>query len=124
MLPTLFHSSSPTKSLIFSFIFFGCFNFLFWWDKSPENNMDPNTDENSNKRSKHDEKKIKGTVVLMKKSLLDFDGLSLPLVDRIEEVVGQKVSLQLISAVNGDPGKFLSYSLSVSCFLYKKTTNM
>ncbi|KAL7235183.1 hypothetical protein ACSBR1_018639 [Camellia fascicularis] len=105
MLPTLFHSSSPTKSLIFSFIFFGCFNFLFWWDKSPENNMDPNTDENSNKRSKHDEKKIKGTVVLMKKSLLDFDGLSLPLVDRIEEVVGQKVSLQLISAVNGDPGK-------------------
>ncbi|KAI8027473.1 putative linoleate 9S-lipoxygenase 5 [Camellia lanceoleosa] len=79
--------------------------------------MDPNTDENSNKRSKHDEKKIKGTVVLMKKSLLDFDGFSLPLVDRIEEVVGQKVSLQLISAVNGDPGKDLRGKIGKKAYL-------
>ncbi|KAF5952218.1 hypothetical protein HYC85_010162 [Camellia sinensis] len=67
--------------------------------------MDAITDENGNKKNKHEGKKIKGTVVLVKKTLIDFDGLSPPLVDRVDEILGHKVSLQLISAVNGDPGK-------------------
>ncbi|CAL5380734.1 unnamed protein product [Camellia sinensis] len=67
--------------------------------------MDAITDENGNKKNKHEGKKIKGTVVLVKKTLIDFDGLSPPLVDRVDEILGHKVCLQLISAVNGDPGK-------------------
>ena len=72
--------------------------------------MDPiSTDENRNKRMRYEvaeiNKKIKGTVVLMKKNLLDFNNLSASVVDRFDEILGHKVSLQLISAVNGDPGK-------------------
>ncbi|XP_058225411.1 probable linoleate 9S-lipoxygenase 5 [Rhododendron vialii] len=69
--------------------------------------MDQLNDDNSNKRTKHEVaeiKKIKGTVLLMKKNLLDFNDLKAKLVDRFAEIRGHKVSLQLISAVNGDPG--------------------
>ena len=46
-------------------------------------------------------KKIEGTVVLMKKNVLDFNASVL---DRFDELLGKRVSLQLISAVNADPG--------------------
>lgn len=49
--------------------------------------------------------KIRGTVVLMKKNVLDFNDLSASFLDRLHEFVGKGVSLQLISAVNVDPGK-------------------
>ncbi|XP_052194519.1 probable linoleate 9S-lipoxygenase 5 [Diospyros lotus] len=48
-----------------------------------------------------EEKKIKGRVVLTRKSELDF--FSGSIMDNVHELLGQKVSLQLISAVNGDP---------------------
>lgn len=50
--------------------------------------------------------KIKGTVVLMKKNVLDFNDFHASLLDRVHEFLGQGVSLQLISADNVDPGEF------------------
>ena len=49
-------------------------------------------------------KKIEGTVVLMKKNVLDFNDFHASLLDRFHELLGQRVSLQLISAVNANPG--------------------
>ncbi|XP_019230722.1 PREDICTED: probable linoleate 9S-lipoxygenase 5 [Nicotiana attenuata] len=48
-------------------------------------------------------KKVKGTAVLMKKNFLDLDDAKASVVDRVDEILGHKVSLQLISAVNADP---------------------
>ncbi|GFZ02971.1 hypothetical protein Acr_15g0015790 [Actinidia rufa] len=81
--------------------------------------MDQINDENMNKKMKYEEgeiKNIRGTVLLMKKKFLDSNDLTASLVDRLDEIVGNKVSLQLISAVNGDPGKPLSVSLSLLNF--------
>uniref|UniRef100_A0A7N2L4T2 Lipoxygenase n=1 Tax=Quercus lobata TaxID=97700 RepID=A0A7N2L4T2_QUELO len=50
-------------------------------------------------------KKIEGTVVLMKKNVLDLDDFNASVLDGFHEMLGQKVSFQLISAVNGDPGQ-------------------
>ncbi|KAM7274162.1 hypothetical protein ACFE04_028826 [Oxalis oulophora] len=50
----------------------------------------------------NESKIIRGTVVLMKKNVLDFNDFEASVLDRLHELVGQKVSLQLISAVNGD----------------------
>ncbi|XP_061348489.1 probable linoleate 9S-lipoxygenase 5 [Gastrolobium bilobum] len=47
---------------------------------------------------------IRGRVVLMKKNVLDINDLGASLLDRLHEFVGQRVSLQLISAVQVDPG--------------------
>lgn len=55
-------------------------------------------------------KKIKGRVVLMKKNVLDFNDFSASVVDRLDEFLGRKVSLQLISSVNADPGFFFCSS--------------
>ena len=49
---------------------------------------------------------IKGTVVLMKKNVLDFNDLGASLLDRLPEFLGKRVSLQLISAVQHDPGQY------------------
>ncbi|MCL7029019.1 hypothetical protein MKW94_013693 [Papaver nudicaule] len=48
-------------------------------------------------------KMISGTVVLMKKNVLDFTDFRSSLLDRVDEFLGEGVSLQLVSAVNGDP---------------------
>lgn len=50
---------------------------------------------------------IKGTVVLMKKNVLDFNAIGSSAVDNVLELVGQQVTLQLVSAQNADPGAFL-----------------
>ncbi|KAK6159892.1 hypothetical protein DH2020_003273 [Rehmannia glutinosa] len=51
--------------------------------------------------------KIKGKVVLMKKNVLDFNDLSASVLDRVHELVGQKVSLHLIknNKLKGKVGK-------------------
>lgn len=77
--------------------------------------MDQLSDDNGNKRTKHEVaeiKKIKGTVLLMKKNLLDVNDPKAKLVDQFDEFRGQKVSLQLISAVNGDPGQLSAMFIS------------
>ncbi|GKV50453.1 hypothetical protein SLEP1_g57155 [Rubroshorea leprosula] len=50
-------------------------------------------------------KKVMGTAVLMKKNVLDFNDFNASIKDRFDELIGRKVSLQLISAENGDPGE-------------------
>lgn len=49
-------------------------------------------------------KKIKGTVVLMKKNVLDWTDLGASFVDRVYELLGRGVSLQLIGSPRGDQG--------------------
>ncbi|KAH7847289.1 hypothetical protein Vadar_024296 [Vaccinium darrowii] len=57
----------------------------------------------------NEEKKIKGTVVLMKKDVLDFNDFNASILDGVHELLGQKVFLQLVSAVNADPGFDVSF---------------
>ncbi|KAL3538117.1 hypothetical protein ACH5RR_001483 [Cinchona calisaya] len=57
------------------------------------------------KRSEINKKKIKGTVVLMKKNVLDFNDFNASIIDDVRELLDKKISLQLVSAVNGDPEK-------------------
>ena len=52
-------------------------------------------------------KKIKGTVVLMRKNVLDFNNFAASAVDNVSELLGQGVSFQLISAHKADPGNGL-----------------
>ena len=51
-------------------------------------------------------RKIKGTVVLMKKNVLDFNDIGASVLDRASEFLGQGVSLQLVSAVHADSGNY------------------
>lgn len=52
----------------------------------------------------HEGRTIKGTVILTKKNVLDFNDFNASILDKFHELFGRKVSLQLISAVNADPG--------------------
>eukprot|EP00262_Sarcandra_glabra_P006180 TRINITY_DN18303_c0_g1_i1.p1 TRINITY_DN18303_c0_g1~~TRINITY_DN18303_c0_g1_i1.p1 ORF type:complete len:860 (-),score=111.78 TRINITY_DN18303_c0_g1_i1:147-2726(-) len=49
--------------------------------------------------------KIKGSVVLMKKNVLDFTDFHASILDRLHEFLGNGVSLQLVSAVNDHVGE-------------------
>ena len=77
--------------------------------------MEVFNDENESKK-----RKIKVTVVLMKKSVLDFNDFHASFLDRVHELLGQGVSLQLISAVNGDPGEFIFFFFFFFFFLGNK----
>lgn len=46
---------------------------------------------------KDDRPKVKGRVILMKKNVLDFINIGASVVDGISDLLGQKVSIQLIS---------------------------
>ncbi|XP_059288645.1 probable linoleate 9S-lipoxygenase 5 [Lycium ferocissimum] len=48
-------------------------------------------------------KKVKGTIVLMKKNALDFNDVNASFLDGVLEFLGKRVSLQLISSVHADP---------------------
>lgn len=65
----------------------------------------------------NDKKKIKGTVVLMKKNVLDFNDFNASVLDRVHELLGQGVSLQLVSAVHGDPANGLQGKLGKPAYL-------
>jgi linoleate 9S-lipoxygenase len=43
-------------------------------------------------------------VVLMKKNVLDFNDIKASFLDRVHELLGKGVSMQLVSAVHQDPG--------------------
>ncbi|KAM7481472.1 hypothetical protein LguiB_006055 [Lonicera macranthoides] len=62
-------------------------------------------------------RKIKGRVVLMKKNVLDFNDIGASILDRVHELLGQKVSLQLISSVYGDPEKELGGKIGSPAYL-------
>lgn len=63
-------------------------------------------------------KKIRGTVVLMKKNILDLSDLGSSFLDRVHELMGRGVSLQLISSVHVDPGQFLFNCTNFKFFLF------
>ena len=48
-------------------------------------------------------KKIKGEVVLMKSTVLGFNNFQSSVVDRVFEILGSGISLQLVSATHSDP---------------------
>ncbi|GLT28911.1 hypothetical protein SLA2020_038130 [Shorea laevis] len=62
-------------------------------------------------------KKVSGTVVLMKKNVLDFNDFNASIIDRLHELVGRRVSLQLISAENADPANGLKGKLGKAAYL-------
>ncbi|KAF8401691.1 hypothetical protein HHK36_012637 [Tetracentron sinense] len=69
-------------------------------------------------------RKIKGSVVLMKKNVLDFNDIHASLMDRVHELLGKGVSLQLISADNGDPENGLQGRLGTAAFLEEWITTI
>ncbi|XP_010277584.1 PREDICTED: probable linoleate 9S-lipoxygenase 5 [Nelumbo nucifera] len=69
-------------------------------------------------------KKIKGTVVLMKKNVLDFNDLHASVLDRVHELVGKGVALQLISSVNTDPANGLRGKLGKEAYLEEWITTI
>lgn len=68
-------------------------------------------------------KKIKGKVVLMKKTVLEFNPLATGLtvgtsvLDRFGDLLGNGVSLQLVSAAHSDPGiiilRYILYNMNI-----------
>ncbi|KAM1490433.1 hypothetical protein ACFXTO_033560 [Malus domestica] len=66
---------------------------------------------------KDGDKKIKGTVVLMKKNVLELNDLKASFLDRFHELRGKKVSLQLISSVNCDPENGLQGKVGKAAYL-------
>lgn len=56
-------------------------------------------------------KKMRATVVLQKKNVMDVTDLGASIVDRFYELFRRGISLQLISAHHFDPGEFISLSL-------------
>lgn len=56
---------------------------------------------------KDDRKKVKGTIVLMKKNVLDFTDVNASVLDGVLEFLGRRVSFQLISTSVHDNGKYL-----------------
>ncbi|KAL3330107.1 hypothetical protein AABB24_034123 [Solanum stoloniferum] len=73
-------------------------------------------------RSEENGKKVKGTVVLMKKNVLDFNDVNASLLDGVLEFLGKRVSLQLISAIHADPGNGLHGKRSNPAYLEKWLT--
>ncbi|CAK8544657.1 unnamed protein product [Lathyrus sativus] len=67
----------------------------------------------------HDEnkKKMRGKVVLMKKNVLDFNDFSDSIIDNIHELLGKKVSLQLVSEVKLDHGNGMRGKLGKPAYL-------
>ncbi|KZV18162.1 putative linoleate 9S-lipoxygenase 5 [Dorcoceras hygrometricum] len=68
--------------------------------------------------------KIKGRVVLMKKNVLDFIDLGGSIVDRVDELLGKNVSLQLISSTHSDNKGSLKGKLGAVAHLEHWITNV
>jgi len=67
-------------------------------------------------------KKVKGTVVLMKKNVLDFNDFNASFLDRLHEFLGNKITLRLVSSDVTDSGKkqnlnFLNFEIFQFCLL-------
>lgn len=60
---------------------------------------------------------ITGAVVLMKKNVLDFNDLRASVLDRVDELLGKRVSFQLISAVHSDPANDMQGRLGRMAYL-------
>ncbi|KAF3625834.1 putative linoleate 9S-lipoxygenase 5 [Capsicum annuum] len=73
---------------------------------------------------KDDGKKVKGTVILMKKNVLDFTNINASVLDGVREFLGQKASFQLIStSVHAYPPNGLEGKRSNPAYLENWITN-
>ncbi|KAF9618787.1 hypothetical protein IFM89_002655 [Coptis chinensis] len=68
-------------------------------------------------------KKIEGSVVLMKKNVLDFNDFHATVLDTVNEFLGRRVSLQLVSAVNTDPDKEMGAKLGQPAYIEEWSRN-
>ncbi|GAB4851108.1 hypothetical protein Ancab_030402 [Ancistrocladus abbreviatus] len=64
-------------------------------------------------------RRIRGTVVLMRKNVLDITDVTASFLDRVYEIMGKGVSLQLISAVHSDPANGTGGKLGKPAYLEK-----
>ncbi|XP_047951230.1 probable linoleate 9S-lipoxygenase 5 isoform X2 [Salvia hispanica] len=62
-------------------------------------------------------KKIKGIVVLKKKNVMDVTDIRASLVDRIHELMGKGISLQLVSSHSADPENLLKGKVGKEAYL-------
>lgn len=60
---------------------------------------------NKRVRERAEKMKIKGTVTLMKKSTLGLTDFVPSVLDRVQDLLGQGVTFQLVSSTHGDPNK-------------------
>ncbi|PPS11511.1 hypothetical protein GOBAR_AA09130 [Gossypium barbadense] len=72
-------------------------------------------DDNGNKKMKPE--KIKGTVILMKKNVLDFNDFHASFLDGFHELLGKRVSFQLISSQQVDADNGLQGKLGKEAYL-------
>ena len=91
--------------------------------KTEENSQIEKMGETESKKVKGsttESRKVKGSVVLMKKNyVLCCKNIIASFIDRIYELLGKRVSMQLISSVHPDPGHSLSLiAISISCLSY------
>ncbi|KAL5701873.1 hypothetical protein ACHQM5_027159 [Ranunculus cassubicifolius] len=64
---------------------------------------------------------IKGVVILMKKNALDFNDLAASVIDRVHELIGKRVSLQLVSS---NPGNGVRGQIGKKAYLEKWITKI
>ncbi|OWM85358.1 probable linoleate 9S-lipoxygenase 5 [Punica granatum] len=75
--------------------------------------------------SKKTTARVEGRVVLMKKNVLDFnDFIGTEVLDGIHELLGQRISLRLVSSVNGDPENGLKGKLGKPAYLEEWLTKV
>lgn len=72
---------------------------------------------NEKLQSKATSTKIEGSVVLMKKTVLEFNDFNASFLDRLKEFLGKRVSLQLISAIDSEPENKLRGKLGKPAYL-------
>lgn len=84
----------------------------FWGKKKKKSRRRRKWSRNIKRNRMEWKKEIKGRVVLMKKSLLYFPDIKSSIADRVYELLGKRVSIQLISASIPDPGQLLFLFLS------------
>ncbi|XP_010530359.1 PREDICTED: linoleate 9S-lipoxygenase 5, chloroplastic-like [Tarenaya hassleriana] len=67
---------------------------------------------------------IHGEVVVMKKNVLDFKDVMASVLDRVHELLGRRVSIQLVSSVQPDPGNGRRGRLGKAAHLEKWVTKI
>ncbi|KAK9992582.1 hypothetical protein SO802_027567 [Lithocarpus litseifolius] len=94
--------------------------------KTEENSQIEKVGETESKKVKGTEsRKVKGSVVLMKKNyVLCFKNIIASFIDRIYELLGKRVSMQLISSVHPDPENVLQGKLGKAAHLEKWVTTI
>jgi linoleate 9S-lipoxygenase len=58
---------------------------------------------------------LKGSVVLMRKSALDFNDFGATVIDSVTEFLGRGVTCQLVSSTEVDPSEFPIYPWNMQC---------